>query len=172
MDPGRPGIHFRMGRTLLSQPQTANSQDDALKEFEQELQIDPTNAIAAYEVGEIYRKMGQFDKAQEFFGDALEHYPDFEEARIGLARVLIALNEPEKALPHLEKAILLNPENEVSRYHLALVYRALGNTAGQEKELAEFRRLRASKPEQQERAQATSNPREVTKQELNLEPTP
>jgi tetratricopeptide (TPR) repeat protein len=172
MDPGRPGIHFRIGRTILSQPQIANSQEDALKEFEQELQIDPTNAIAAYEIGEIYRKMGQFDKAQEFFSHALEHYPDFEEARIGLARVLIALNEPQKALPQLEKAILLNPENEVSHYHLSLIYRALGNTAGQEKELGEFRRLRARKPEQQERAQAASGLREVTKQELNLEATP
>jgi tetratricopeptide (TPR) repeat protein len=153
MDPGRPGIHFRMGRRILSQPQTANSQDDVLKESEQELQIDPTHVTAAYETGGIYRKMRLFDRAQEFFSHAVEHYPDFEEARIGLAHVLIALNEHEKALPHLERAILLNPENQVSRYHLSLVYKALGNAAGQENELGEFRRLRARKAQQHEQAQ-------------------
>jgi len=172
LDRARPGVHFRIGRTILSYPQAANSQDEALKEFELELQIDPTNAAAAYETGEIYRKTGQLDKAQEFFGLAVEQHPDFEEARIGLARALMALNEPEKALPHLEKAILLNLENEVSHYQLSQVYKALGNAAGQEKELGEFRRLRTRKAQQQERAQAAFEPREVTKQELDSQPPP
>jgi len=170
LDRARPGIHFRIGRTILSHPQAANSQDEALKEFELELQVDPTNAAADYETGEIYRKIGQLDKAQKFFSLAVEHYPDFEQARIGLARVLTALNEPEKALPHLERAISLNRENEVSHYQLSQVYKALGNAAGQEKELEEFRRLRTRKAREQERGQAAFESREVTEQELDSMP--
>ncbi|PYV37807.1 MAG: hypothetical protein DMG06_27110 [Acidobacteria bacterium] len=167
MDPRRPGIHFRLGRVVLARPQEGTSQDEALKEFEQELQLDPTNAAAAYEAGEIYRKIGQLDKAQRYFRTAVENYPDFEEARIGLGRVLIALKEPQKALPHLEKAILLNPENEVSHYQFSLVYKALGNAPGQQKELTEFQRLRNEKS--QRREVAPFKLLEVTKQELESE---
>ena len=44
VDPRRPGIHYRMGRTLLARSRQSNTPDDvtaAAKEFEQELEIDP-----------------------------------------------------------------------------------------------------------------------------------
>ncbi len=168
-DPGRPGIHFRLGRALLARPQQSNSQAEAFKEFEQELQLDPTNANAAYELAEIHRKSGQLDKAQEFFEIALKYYPDFEEAQIGLGRALIALGKPDLALRHLRKAVSLNPGNEVSYYQLSQVHKALGNVAEQQKALAEFERLRGQKSRQQERLTGTFLLREVTKQELDSE---
>ena len=112
IDPNRRGIHYRIGRVLLSRSRSGQSDSlgEALKEFEQELQQDGTNANAAYEIGEIYRKSGQLDRAQEFFNKALQNYPDFEEAQLGLAGVLITLGKPELALPHLRAALALNPE--------------------------------------------------------------
>jgi tetratricopeptide (TPR) repeat protein len=165
LDPGRPGIHFRLGRALL-----AGSQVEALKEFEQELQLDPTHANAAYEAAEIHRKSGQLDKAREFFEVALKHYPDFEEAQVGLGRVLIALGKPELALPHLRKAVSLNPENEVAYYQLSQVHRALGNAVEQQKALAEFQRLRNQQSGQP--VKETLLRREVTKQELDSDVAP
>jgi tetratricopeptide (TPR) repeat protein len=171
LDPQQAGVHFRLGRTLLARSQSTDSAQDraeALKEFEQELELDPTNANAAYELGEIYRKSGQRDKAQVFFEMALKYYPDFEEAQVGLSRVLIALGKPDKALPHLQKAISLDPGDEISYYQLALVYRASGKTAEQQQALAEFRRLRAKRARVEESLAAdASSPREVTKQELD-----
>ena len=92
-DPHRPGIHYRIGRTLLARSRQSNTPEDAAaaaKEFEQELQVDPSNANAAYELGEMHRKAGEFDEAQNFFEQALQHYPDFEEAHLGLAAVLMS----------------------------------------------------------------------------------
>jgi len=176
LDPHRPGIHLRLGRVLLARSQTTNSAEDraeALKEFEQELQLDPTNANAAYELGEIHRKSGQRDKAETFFETALKYYPDFEEAQVGLSRVLIALGKPDLALPHLRKAVSLNPEDAVCYFHLAQVYRALGNVTEQQKALAEFQRLRSQR-EREERSliKRALSPREVTKQELDSEAAP
>lgn len=164
LDPNRPGIHFRLGRALLggSQP---GSQAEALKEFETELQLDPTHANAAYEAAEIHRKAGQLDRARELFEIALKHYPDFEEAQIGLGRVLATLGKAELALAHLRKAVSLNPGNEVTHYHLSQVYKSLGNAAEQQKALAEFQRLRSQKSRQQEAG--VHAPREVTRQELD-----
>jgi tetratricopeptide (TPR) repeat protein len=176
LDPHRPGIHLRLGRVLLARSQTTNSAEDraeALKEFEQELQLDPTNANAAYELGEIHRKSGQRDKAETFFETALKYYPDFEEAQVGLSRVLIALGKPDLALPHLRKAVSLNPEDAVCYFHLSQVYRALGNVTEQQKALAEFQRLRSQR-EREERSliKRALSPREVTKQELDSEAAP
>ena len=170
MEPTGPGIHFRIGRSVLSRPQGSGSQNEALKEFEQELQIDSTNATAAYEIGEIYRKQGQLEKSEKFFTLAVEHYPDFAEARIGLGRVLSELKQPAKALPHLQAATQLSPENEVSHYQLALVYKAIGKTTEQQREFKEFQRMREQRLKQLGRAQPPSyKPADVTKQELGPE---
>jgi len=169
LDPSRPGVHFRLGRTLLALAQP-EAQAEALREFEQEYRLDPTNGNAAYEAGEIYRRSGQLDGAVKFFELALKHDADFEEAQIGLGRVLITQGKPDLALPHLQKAISLNRENEVSQYQLSQVYRALGRSAEQQKALNEFQRLRAEKARRDEKADLS--PREVTKQELETEVKP
>jgi tetratricopeptide (TPR) repeat protein len=169
LEPGRPGIHYRIGRTLLARAQP-ELQKEALNEFQEELQLDATNGNAAYEAGEIHRRLGQLDQAANFFDMALRTDGNFEEAQIGLGRVLITQGKPDQALPHLQKAISLNPANEVSQYQLSQVYRALGRTVEQQMALKEFQRLRAEKARQEEKAGLS--PREVTKQVLDAEVKP
>jgi len=164
-NPGRAGIHFRIGRSLLERGRRNNTdeQAEASKEFEQELELDPTNANAAYELAEIWRKSGQLEKARALFDTALQYYPDFEEAHVGLAAALISLARQNEALPHLQQAIKLNPADEVAYYRVSQVYKALGNEAEQQKALLEFRRLRAQQSKQE------AERREVTKQEAEPE---
>ena len=169
LEPRRPGIHFRLGRTLLARGQP-ELQSEALREFEQELQLDSTNGNAAYEAAEIYRRSGQLDRAAKLFEMALKTDAHFEEAQIGLGRVLLMQGKPELALPHLQQAATLNPGNEVSQYQLSQTYRALGRTAEQQRSLNEFQRLRAEKARRDEKANLS--PREVTKQELDAEIKP
>jgi tetratricopeptide (TPR) repeat protein len=169
LEPDRPGVHYRLGRTLLARSYQGTSAQDtaeAAKEFEQESQRDPTNANAAYELGELRRKSGQFDEAQKLFEAALKNYPNFEEAHLGLASVLLSLQKPELALPHLLKVIELNAQNEVAWYRLGQVQKALGNAAEQQKALAEYRRLH-DKANQQRGLEPVFSPREVTKQEVD-----
>jgi tetratricopeptide (TPR) repeat protein len=168
MDPRRPGIHLRLGRALLaraaSDPAAASARDEAVKAFEDELRLDPTNATASYELGEIYRRADELAKAATLFELALKHDPGFEEAHVGLARVLIRDGKPELALPHLRKAIASSPDDEVAHYQLSVAYGRLGNAAEQAKAVAEFRRLQARKHEREALALA---PREVTQQEMD-----
>lgn len=167
IDPRRPGVHYRIGRVLLARSARdggAGTDADALKAFELELEIDPTNANAAYEAGEIQRKAGDLAKARASFETALKHYPEFEDALIGLARTLIGLKEPALAVTHLKKATALNDRSEVAFYQLAQAYAALGDTASQQKALEAFQALRAA-------SESTAAPpafsrSEVTKQKL------
>jgi tetratricopeptide (TPR) repeat protein len=148
LQPNRPGVHYRIGRVMLAR---AHSTDDtaaeaeALKAFEQELQLDPTNADAAYEAGEIQRKSARLDRALELFSQAVKHYPDFEEALVALGRTLVSLGQAEQALAPLGKALALNAANEVAWFQLAQTQRALGNATEQQKALAELQRLRTLK---------------------------
>ena len=144
LDPNRPGVHYRLGRALLRSKQ-AGSQAEALKEFEKELEIDPTNARSAYEAGEIYRQLGQFSKALGLFEEALKNYPNFEEAHVGLARVMLYQKKPDQAIAHLRKAVSLDPEDDVAYFQLARAYGQLGNAAEQKKALAAFKRVQAGR---------------------------
>ena len=168
--PRRPGIHFRIGRVLLERSSKDGSSDDlteARRAFEAELAIDPTNASAAYELAEMHRQAGELEPARKLFEQALSYYPAFDHALVGLARTLVATGRPAEAVPHLRAALKQNPDNEVAWYQLAQASRALGNTAEQEKALAEFNRVRAHA-----RANAAlSEPkRDVTPQALDVKP--
>ena len=171
LNPRHPGIHFRLGRVQLARAaQDANAEAEALQEFEQELQLDPTNANAAYEAGELHRKAARFDPAFDLFSLAVKHYPDFEEALVGLGRTLVSLRRPDQALPPLRKAIALNANNEVTWFQLAQAYRVLSNSVEQQKAFAEYQRLRNQKL--QSSGGANFSRPEATKQKVDAGPPP
>ncbi len=165
LDPGRPNIHYRIGRTMLAAwrlTRNPEGQVEAAREFEQELQSDPRNANAIYELAEIHRQQNELDQARQLFESALQYYPDFQEAHVGLAAVLMAQRKPDLALPHLQKAVALNADDEVAWYRLVLVEGQLGKVDERNKALVQVQRLR----DQIGLQQGTSAPDEVTKQTL------
>jgi tetratricopeptide (TPR) repeat protein len=144
--PRRPGIRFRIGRVLLARANGDSAGADAVearRAFEEELALDPTNANAAYELGEMARKAGDLESARRLFEQGVKYHPAFEQALVGLGRTLIALGRPEQAVTHLNAAIETNRENHVAWYQLAQAWRALGNAGAQETALANFKRARA-----------------------------
>lgn len=165
LDPPHRGVHYRIGRTLLARSRKSSSAKDtseALSEFQQELEFDPSNGNAAYEAADIYRNTGKTEEARKLFESALTYYPNFEEAYLGLAAVLMEEQQPERALPELQKAIALNTTNEVAWYRLAQVQKMLGNSVEVKKALTEFQRLH-----QQTANKNVASPDEVTKQEID-----
>jgi len=169
IQPQRPGVHYRLGRTLLARSRETSSVEDrgaAIEEFEQELKIDSLNASAAYEIGEIHRRAGEFEDAQNYFELALKIYPDFEEAHLGLAATLTYLRKPQLALPHLQKAASLNSENEVTWYRLSQVERTLGNSEEAQRALAKFHELHEHKTVPEQASEPLFSPEEITKQTL------
>jgi tetratricopeptide (TPR) repeat protein len=170
LDPRRPGIHYRLGRTLLARARQTTSAEDlasAQKEFEQELALDPLNGNAAYEMAEARRNGGQFEEAQKLFEQALKSHPDFEEAQLGLASVLMSQQKPQQALPHLQKAIELDLENEVSWYRLSQVQRSLGNSGEAQDAFAKYQKLHQQKASLDEAGKRFLSPDEVTRQQLD-----
>ena len=83
-NPKLPGIHFRIGRLLLSKPNPpADVVDEARREFTEELTIDPSNAAAEYVLGELARQDQSWDDAIAHFSKAGKLDPQFSEAFLG-----------------------------------------------------------------------------------------
>ncbi len=168
LQPKRAGIYYRIGRLWLARAKQATddttSEPEALKAFERELALDATNANAAYEAGEIHRKSARFDVAAKLFAQAVKHYPDFEEALVGLGRTLLSEGKANDALAPLRRSVALNANDEVAWFQLAQAQRALGNATEQQKALAEFQRVRNAKQS------VTPTKREITKQTIDAKP--
>jgi predicted Zn-dependent protease len=130
----RPGIHFRLGQALLALG-GENAASEALREFQQEIRVDPTNTRAAYEIGEILRRTGQVEKALEYLAKVVEQQPDFEDGQIGYARALVEIGQPAKARPPLEAAVKLNPDNEVIALPACAGLGSAGDKPAQQREL-------------------------------------
>lgn len=143
-NPSQLGIHFRIGRTYQERARSTKSRDDltaATREFLLELEIDPRNASAAYEIAEIHREGGDLPSAEKYFKMALSQYSDFQEAQVGLGATLISMDRASEALAHLQKAVELNPTDEVAWYRLSQAQKKLGNKEEQRRALVEYQRL-------------------------------
>jgi tetratricopeptide (TPR) repeat protein len=174
LSPSRPGVHYRIGRVYLAKARPPLSEPDAegnaAREFAEELRVDPTNADAAYELGELARKAGDLDKARDLFAAAVKHYPEFEEGLVGLGRVLVAQGKADLALAPLTKAVALDPENDVAYFQIYQAHRALGHAAEAQKAQDEFQRLRTRKREAERRDLLRQHV--VTQQELDAQMNP
>ena len=157
-------------RELLGQEELRELLDpSAVEEVEQQLRGEPRNPDELHDLlrlrGDL--RVGEFDEAQKFFELAVQYHPDFEEAQLGLAAVLMSLQKPNLALPHLQKAITLNAGNEVSWYRLSQAQGMLGHADEQKKTFAEFQRLRSQKSSRQEAGKQILSPDEVTPQQVD-----
>lgn len=141
-DPNARGIHFLLGRVLLSRPDAGpDAPERAKQEFLKELQIDPTNADAAYILGELARHDENWDEAISRFSQAAKLNPNFAEAQLGLGSCLVTMKKYEEALPPLRTAEQLMPRNPEVHHELATALARSGHKEEADKEFAIHRSL-------------------------------
>ena len=141
-NPRLPGIHYRLGRILVSKPNFGPEvAAEAKKEFEQELEIDPSNAGAEYVLGELARQAEQWDDAITHFSRAVKLDPGFADALLGLGSSLISVKKFSEAIPPLEGAVKLEPGNPTGHYQLAVAYSRTGRKEDADREFALHRKM-------------------------------
>jgi tetratricopeptide (TPR) repeat protein len=149
LEPHRAGIHYRLGRIYLARYEESGKPEDreaALREFTAELELDPGNGNAGYELANLHARMGNAEAAANEFQQVLARFPDFEEALVGLGGTYIETQKPDLAVAPLEHATQLNPDDEVAWYRLAEADRATGNRVEGQKAMAAFQKLHNSTP--------------------------
>ena len=108
-DPKIPGIHYELGRAILTSSQDAAARQEAQQQFETELRSDPADFNSEYELGEVYRLGSNLQVAQQHFQRALQLRPDFADAQVGLGNVFVDEGKPEEAILHFSEPFDLRP---------------------------------------------------------------
>jgi predicted Zn-dependent protease len=134
-DPHRAGIHFRIGRLLLSRPGGEGHSDEARAEFEAELKINPEDATCEFVLGELDSQAGNDTAALERFERATKLDAAFTEAWVALGRALVKLGRGSDAISPLLTAERLQPEDPQTHFQLAQAYRQAGRKEDATREL-------------------------------------
>jgi tetratricopeptide (TPR) repeat protein len=138
------GLHLQLGQAILAASRTEENRQKAAAEFQTELEINPGDAEAAYQLGEIFYERSDWDKAKRWLLQAVELRPKFAEAQAALGRVLAQQGDQAGAIQHLEIAVAEAPDNAMAHYHLAQLYRKAGRANDADREFDRFRKLSAS----------------------------
>jgi tetratricopeptide (TPR) repeat protein len=141
-NPDAAGIHFLLGRSLLSQPNAGpEATERAKQEFLKEIQIDPNNAGAHYILGELARRDEKWDEAISRFSEATKIDSNFAEAYLNLGACLISVKRYEEAIPPLRVVERLQQGNPAVHYNLGVALSRTGKKEEADKEFAIHRQL-------------------------------
>jgi tetratricopeptide (TPR) repeat protein len=144
INPHLPAAHFELGELL------SNSTNDALKaqaepEFQAAIADNPADEQAHLMMGEAAANRGDTKAA---FGEdtkAVELQPNDADALVELGKILMTMNENEKAQEIFERAVKADPTNTVARYRLSVLYRRQGKTAEADQQMAEYKKYKDMK---------------------------
>ncbi|HYM75971.1 MAG TPA: tetratricopeptide repeat protein [Candidatus Dormibacteraeota bacterium] len=133
-NPQKHGIHYRMGRVFLSK--TPPDAENARKEFEQELKIDPSSAASEFLLGETSRQAGQWEDAIRHFGRAAKLDEGFVEAYLALGISMNAAGKFADAVAPLENYVKMQPDDPAGHYQLATAYARTGRKQDAQQQMA------------------------------------
>jgi Tfp pilus assembly protein PilF len=140
-NPQAINLHYRLGRAILQQSHDPAMLEQARKEFEAELSLNPSDAVAEYQVAQILTAERKKTEAASHFERAAELRPDFPEALIAVARLRSDAKHYDDAVRLLERAVKLQPRAEIAHYNLMLAYRNAGRAADAQREKDELDKL-------------------------------
>jgi len=134
--PNQPGVHYQLGRIILAKPLTPESAEEAKKEFEAELQVNPDSPAAEFMLGDLAWRRQNSEEAIKHFTQATNLDVSLAQPYLGLG---IALNGASKfvdAIESLKKYVALEPADPAGYYQLAIAYARTGNKQEAERQRA------------------------------------
>jgi tetratricopeptide (TPR) repeat protein len=131
IDPKLPMAHYLLGELYLYQAET----DQAIAQFEQEIQLNPSYANVYFKLGDAYSRVERYDDAERLLQRSVWLDPNFSGPYILLGKVLLKKSEPELAARALSRAIAMDPGNPMAHQLLGQSYRVLGQSADADREL-------------------------------------
>jgi Tfp pilus assembly protein PilF len=164
IDPHLPGVHFELAELLHT------STDDTIKrEAEQEyhaaLLENPQNEKSILRLAEIDGRKGSTEQSYHEYTKAVELQPADADAKLGLAKTLIEMNQPDKALPLLEETVQLEPTNATAHYRLATLYRKMERPDDSKREMELYKKFK----EMKEKLQALYKELQVQPEEIRAD---
>ena len=140
-NPRALNLRFRLGRALLLESHRPEALEQAIREFQAELALNPSDAAAEYEVGQILTAQQKSADAAGHFEKALALSSDFPEALVALGKIRASAKRYDDAIRLLQRAVQSQPRMEAAHYALMLAYRDAGRMTDAQREKAELDKL-------------------------------
>jgi lipopolysaccharide biosynthesis regulator YciM len=105
-----------------------DSLEVARQEFESELKLNPSDAAAEYQIGQILLAQQKAEEAGKRYERALALSPKFPEALLALGKVRLDEKRFSESIALLQQAAALLPKSEAAHYALMIAYRNSGKT--------------------------------------------
>ena len=125
--------YFQMGRL-----------DDALKQLNTVIRLEPDHAVAHFNVAVIAMLQGRLDEATAQLQRALAVRPDYAEAHNNLGILLMRRGSLDPAIAQFREVVRIHPEGSGAHYNLARALLAGGHMADA---VGHFRQAIASRPD-------------------------
>ena len=164
IDPHLPGIHFELAELLHTSADEAVKKD-AEQEYRAALKEDPQSEKSILRLAEIDSRKGNIEQSYKGYAKAVELQPADADAKLGLAKTLIEMNQSDKALALLEQTVQLEPTNATAHYRLATLYRKIGRVDDAKQEMDLYKKFK----EMKEKLQALYKELQVQPKEIRAD---
>lgn len=142
LNPKLPGLHYEFGM-LLYNSTDEKLQSEAESQFQAALAVSPRDEKAQLMLGEIAARKGDIKAANDADARAVELQPDDVDACTEYAKILISMNEKQKARTLLEHAVEVDPSDYIAHYRLSTLDRQQGRVEDAKRELADYQKYKS-----------------------------
>ncbi len=144
LNPKLPGLYFQYG-ILLYNSTDQKLQSDAEAQFQAALAINPHDEKAQLMLGEVAARRGDLKAAYDADARAVEMQPNDADACSEFAKILMSMNERDKARALLVHALEIDPMDYTAHYRLSTLDRQQGKPEEAKKELAAYNKYKDMK---------------------------
>lgn len=137
-------LHSELG-LLLYGSSDARLKAEAEPELKTALQANPSDTRSEMTLAMIAEKRGDMKDAYARYSHVMEIDPNDSDACTGLAKLLVAMNQRDKARQLFERAIQLDPSNYIAHYRLSTLYRQAGRPDEAKQQAAEYLKYKQMK---------------------------
>jgi tetratricopeptide (TPR) repeat protein len=121
-NPKEPNAHFGLAYLLWTQKKF----DEAIPEFQAELENDPKNNQAMIYLGDSYVRQDRFDLGKAMLEKAARYQTSDPLIHLDLGIASMETGDNDVALRELNKTVALEPDNVAAHFRLATLYRSMG----------------------------------------------
>jgi len=97
--------------------------DDAIKEYQEALRINPEHGEAHFSLGIVFHKKGLFNEAISEYRDALKIVPGSADVHTNLGAALADMGFHNEAIKEFQEALRINPEDLIAQKNLEVSLR-------------------------------------------------
>lgn len=106
--------HSGLARTL----KTKGMNDEAIKQYEKALEINPFYTVAHYNFGTLLAGIGRIDEAIEHFSKTLQIDPQYAKAHNNIGTIMMSRGDRANGIEHFKAALKIDPAYKLARLNL------------------------------------------------------